>query len=165
MQSPIIDQDLQIEKADRKDGWRYVVVSGISAEYRDKQGLVRIRGFIDHYEIRQFNMLPLKDGRYLLPIKSTIRKKIRKQEGDWVKVVLYPDDTPVVVTDEIAVCLEESPQAQKYFESLSESNKKYYIDWVESAQKLETKANRMLKMIQNLEAGRHFYDWPKKEED
>lgn len=106
----------------------------------------------------------MKEGRMLLPLKAAVRKKIGKKEGDYVHVILFADDSPVVVPDEILVCLLESSKAHQFFMSLSDSNQKYYIDWIEEAKKLETKADRIGKTIHLLENGRKFYDWPAREE-
>ena len=147
-----------------KGGWTYVAISEIPTSERLSMGHVRVRGTIDSYELKQFNLLPMKDGKMLLPLKAAVRKQIRKQEGDFLHVVLFPDDSPVIVPDEIMVCLLESPKAHHFFKSLSDSNKKYWIDWIEEAKKLETKAERIGKTIHLLENGRKFYDWPKQEE-
>lgn len=57
----------------------------------------------------------------------------------------------------------DSPKAYDLFIRLSESNQKYYIDWIESAKKVEMKAERIIKTIELLENGLKFYDWVKKE--
>lgn len=164
MPNPLADKHYLIEKMPGKGGWTYVVIAEIPPTERSRLGTVRVRGFIDSYELRQFNLLPMKDGKMMLPLKAAVRKKIRKQEGDFVHVILFADDSPVVVPDEIMLCLLESPKALQFFESLSDSNKKYWIDWIEEAKKLETKADRILKSIQMLEKGQRFYDWPAREE-
>jgi uncharacterized protein YdeI (YjbR/CyaY-like superfamily) len=50
-----------------------------------------------------------------------------------------------------------------FFLSLSESNQKYYLDWIEGAKKIETKVERIQKAIERLETGLKFYDWVKEE--
>lgn len=95
----------------------------------------------------------------LLPLNATVRKQIGKKVGDMVRVVLFADDTPVIVPDDILVCLMDSEKGYSFFLSLSESNKKYYIDWIEEAKRLETKVERIAKTIERLENGVRFYDW------
>ena len=164
MPKPIVDKQYLIEKMPGKGGWSYVAISEIPKAARLSMGLVRVCGFIGSYELKQFNLLPMKDGKMLLPLKTAVRKKIGKNEGDLVHVVLYADDSPVEVPDEFMLCLLESPKAHQFFMSLSDSNKKYFIDWVEEAKRLETKANRIVKAIDLLENRRKFYDWPIREE-
>jgi hypothetical protein len=159
MQTPLVDNKYLIEKQQHKGGWAYVALPGIPKEVRQKTGLTRVRGLVDDYPLSQFHLLPMKNGNMMLPIKTAIRKQIGKEVGDYVQVELYLDDSPVVIPDDFLVCLMESPEANEFFITLSETNQKYYIDWVEEAKKLETKADRICKVIERLERGDKFWDW------
>ena len=167
-QTPLVDNQFLIEKRAAQSGfdmsnWTYVIIPGISPEYKARGGTIRVRGFIDSYELKQYNLLPMKDQRMFLPINSTVRKKTGKKEGDHVHVVLFYDPSPVVIPDEILACLLDAPLAHQFFSSLSESNQKYYIDWIEGAKKMETKVERIQKSIDRLENGLKFYDWVNQE--
>jgi Bacteriocin-protection, YdeI or OmpD-Associated/Domain of unknown function (DUF1905) len=163
MQQPLVNQHYTIEKQAGKGGWTYVVIAEIPPGVRGRSGLVRVYGSVDTYEIKQFNLMPLKDGRLFLPLKAAVRKKIKKKEGDTVHVLLYADDSPVDIPDDILVCLLDSEKAYQFFLSLSDSNQKYYIDWIEEAKKQDTKVDRICKMMERLEKGWKFYDWPKQD--
>lgn len=161
---PLIDGQYLVEKRSSQSGfkmsdWTFVVLSDFPPVQRSAMGTVRVRGFIDSYELRQYNLLPLKGSGMFLPLKAAIRKKIGKGEGDFVHVTLYADDSPVVVPDYILVCLKDSPKAYDFFSSLSASNQKYYVDWIEEAKKMETKVERLARAIERLENGLRFYDW------
>jgi hypothetical protein len=159
MEIPLIDKDYIVQKQPGKGGWSYVVISEIPAAEKQALGLIRVSGFIDTYALNQFNLLPMKDGSMLLPLKSAVRKQIGKKEGDTVHVTLYADASPVVVPDDILICLLDAPKAYQFFLTLSDSNQKYYIDWIEAAKRLETKVDRICKTIERLEGGLRFYDW------
>jgi hypothetical protein len=161
--TPLVDKYYLVQKQAHKGGWTYIVISEIPPYEKNRLGLIRVCGFIDTYELKQFNLLPMKDGTMLLPIKEAIRKKIGKKEGDTIHVVLFSDDSPVVVPDEIRVCLLDSPKAYQFFLSLSDSNQKYYIDWIEEAKRMETKVERISKTIERLENGLRFWDWVKQD--
>lgn len=168
MEKPIIDQYYVVEKRIAQSGfkmskWTYIAIKDFPAELKGNNGNARVRGWIDNYELKQYKLLPLKDGGMMLPLNAAVRKKIGKGEGDKVHVMLYSDDSPLVIPDDILVCLMDSPKAYDYFISLSESNQKYYIDWIDAAKKVETKAERILKMMERLENGLKFYDWVKEE--
>ena len=160
MAKSIVDKKFKIKKKAGKGGWSYVVLTGIPASLRSPLGLVRVKGFVDTYELRQFNLLPMKNGSMLLPLKAPLRKAIKKKEGDSVRVTLFVDKSPVETPEEILDSLADSPRAYEFFLKLSDSNKKYYIDWIEDAKKIETKAARIVKMIKLLERGKKFWDWP-----
>jgi uncharacterized protein YdeI (YjbR/CyaY-like superfamily) len=163
MKKLLVNAQYQIKKQAGKGGWNYIVITTIPADKRNHLGLIRVSGFIDTYELKQFNLLPMKDGNMMLPLKTAVRKQIAKKEGDQVHVKLYDDNSPVAIPDEILLCLLDSPKAHQFFLSLTSSNQKYYIDWIEDAKRLETKAERIIKTIGRLEKGLKFYDWLRKE--
>ena len=90
----------------------------------------------------------------------SLRKTINKKAGDKVQVKLFIDESTVEIPADVLDSLLESEEAYRYFLTLTESNKKYYIDWVAEAKSLDTKVTRIVKMIQQLECKRKFWDWP-----
>ncbi len=97
-------------------------------------------------------------GKLFLPIKAEIRKKIKKGPGDYVHVILFPDDDPIHVPEELHLCLEDEPQAEKFFNSLIDGEKQNYIKWIYSTRKEETKVKRINEAINRLAQKRKFYD-------
>jgi Bacteriocin-protection, YdeI or OmpD-Associated/Domain of unknown function (DUF1905) len=163
-QKPIIDAKYLVEKRIAQSGFKmsdltYVRINDFPPIRKSGKGTFRVRGFIDNFELKQYNLLPAKDNAMILPINAAVRKKISKKEGDYVHVALFADESPLIVPEYFMVSLLDSPKANQFFERLSESNQKYYIDWIEASNKMETKVERMLKTIERLEKGKRFYDW------
>lgn len=129
----------------------------ITKDIRAHFGMVKVRGTIDGYEIRKYHVMPMGKGSMFLPVNAAIRKNIKKQEGDQVRIILFPDDEPLEVPQDMLLCLEEEPQALAFFKSLSESEQKFYIDWIYSAKKEETKIDRLAKAINRLLKGQKLY--------
>ena len=102
--------------------------------------------------------MPMGNGKIFLPVKADIRKKIKKEEGDYVHVVLFPDNEPLEVPDEMELCLRDEPAALKFFNTLSESERKFYINWVYSAKKEETKIDRLATTVNRLAKGLKLHD-------
>ena len=127
---PLVDKKLKIKRKPQKGGWHYVTISGIPSTNRNLQGLVRVKGSIDTYQIRQFNLLPMKTGEMMFVLKAPLRKAIGKREGDIVHVMLFTDKSKVVIPEEILDSLLQSQNAYDFFLTLTESNKKYYLYWV-----------------------------------
>jgi hypothetical protein len=153
----LINQSFQIQKMAGKGGWSYVVLPNIPAVYKQRFGWIQVKGSIDTVEINQYKLMPLANGNMFLPIKSEIRKKIKKEEGDWVHITLQLDSSHLVVPNEFLMCLMDAPKAYQVFQSFSENSQKHYVDWIYAAKSVETRANRIAKTIEKLELGLKLY--------
>ena len=58
-----------------------------SVEFFGTRGLVKIRGTIDGYPFRA-SFMAMGNGQHMLPVKVDVRKKIGKEAGDTVAIVL-----------------------------------------------------------------------------
>ncbi len=155
---PLVNKKYLLQRFPGKGGWTYVRIPEIDKNKNMSFGMVKIRGSIDGYEFRKYHLMPMKEGGLFLPVKAEIRKAIHKQEGDKVHVILYPDDEPLEVPEEMLLCLKDEPQAIRFFNTLSESERKFYIQWVYSAKKEDTKVDRLAKTIDRLARGLKMYD-------
>ena len=156
--TPLVDKKYRLEKFQGKGGWTYVRLPDNLKSRKAPFGWKKVKGTIDGYEIRKYHLMPMGDGKVMLPVKAEIRKEIKKNEGDLVHIILFPDDEPLEVPEEMLLCLEDEPAALKFFKSLSESEQKFYIQWIYSAKKEETKIDRLAKSINKLAKGMKLYD-------
>lgn len=157
-EKPLVSKKYKLEKYPGKGGWTYAVISEIPPDKRARFGWVKVKGFIDDFELKGYHLMPMANGKLFLPVRAEIRKKIKKQEGDWVKVVLFQDTDPLFIPDEFLQCLRDEPAAYNTFHSYSESSKKYYVDWIYSSKKIETRIERMAQAIDRLARGLNFTD-------
>ena len=157
MDEPIINQQFLLKKMPMKGGWTFVEIPEIPKHLKQPFGWVPVKGTIDAYEIKQFKLWTMRSGNMFMPIKAAIRKKIRKEEGDWVHIILYHDDSPVVIPEAFLVCLLDAPKAYAFFQTIRETSQKHYIDWIFEAKSLETRVNRIAKAIEKLELGLKLY--------
>ncbi|WP_304235739.1 YdeI/OmpD-associated family protein [Jiulongibacter sediminis] len=158
MSKPIIDKTLPVEKFPGKGGWTYVVIEAARPDSSKPFGWRKVRGTIDHYQLNQYKLMPMGNGKLFLPLKAAIRKAIGKKEGDKVHVILFDDDSNFVIPEDIQACLDDFPKAKSFFESMTESNQKYYVDWIQEAKTMETTVKRINEMIDKLLEGRKIYD-------
>lgn len=156
--NPLVNKKFKLERFPGKGGWTYARIPQVRPGKSNPFGWVKVRGTIDGYEIRKYHLMPMGNGNLFLPVKAAIRKKIKKEEGDLVHVILYPDDEPLDVPEEFFLCLKDEPPALKFFQSLSESEQKFYIEWVYAAKKEETKIDRLAKTVNRLAKGLKLHD-------
>ncbi len=102
--------------------------------------------------------MPMGDGTLMLPVKADIRKKIRKEAGDRVHIILYPETGVLEIPGEMQLCLKDEPVAHSFFYKLSEGEQKFYVQWIYGAKKDDTRANRLAMAIDKLAKGLKFYD-------
>ena len=150
MDKPIIHSKLLLQKFPGKGGWTYAEIPDVSSAKKTNFGWVKVKGRIDDFEINGYSLAPMKGGKLFLPVKSEIRKKIKKQAGDYIIVILFHDDSTFEIPNEIIECLKLELLAYQRFEKLSPSHKKEYVKWIYSAKKDETRAERINKMISQL---------------
>lgn len=155
---PLVNKKYRLEKFPGKGGWTFARIPEILQDKKAHFGWVKVRGTIDGYEIRKYHLMPMGNGSLFLPVRAEIRKKIKKNAGDQVHVILFPDNEPLEVPDEMLLCLQDEPAALKFFQSLSESEQKFYIQWIYSAKKEATKIDRLAKAITRLMQGLKLYD-------
>ncbi|MCL3782144.1 DUF1905 domain-containing protein [Prolixibacteraceae bacterium JC049] len=156
---PIVDSEYLLEKFPGKGGWTYAEIPEIAQNRSNPFGWVSVRGQIDDYELSQFKLMPMGNGKLFLPVKAAIRKKIKKQAGDVVRIILFLDESDFKIPEEIIDCFEhESAEILQNFKKLSQGQQKAYIDWVYEAKTEETKVKRIVSMMQRVAENKGFYE-------
>jgi len=152
METPIFDDHCLLQKPDVKGGWTFVTMPAMPHLPRKKGSTtVRVRGFIDEYELKDFNIWAMKKGTFLA-VKTEIRKAIKKEAGDTVKITLYLDELQSVIPEDFLLCLQDEPKIHAHFNNFTETKKKEIIDWIFSAKTEEEKIERMAKTLEKLES-------------
>lgn len=154
---PLVDDEFMLKKIEGKGGWTYAEIPKIVQEKHGPFGLLRVRGTIDDYEIKSFNLWSMKNGMLFMPVKLEIRKKIKKQAGDKVRITLFSDNLPIDIPEELVECLQSESGLYEKFLTYSEGEKKAFINWIYSAKTDETKADRIVKTLEKVEKGQKFY--------
>jgi len=77
--------------------------------------------------------------------------EIRQNEyGQWIDV----DKKVITLREDIKQALEQNPRALANYEKLSYSNRKEYVLWILTAKQEKTRNERLLKLVEKLEAGK-----------
>ncbi|ELR73434.1 hypothetical protein C900_04286 [Fulvivirga imtechensis AK7] len=152
----LVDSNVQLERFPGKGGWTYARLPDVQPVKTNPFGWRKVSGFIDDFEIRQYHLMPMGNGQLFLPVKAPIRKKIKKEAGDWVKIVLYEDNGPTEVPEEFITCLRDDPDAWEYFKKLSDPERKKYVDWIYGVKTEDLKIERMAEAINRIAKGEKF---------
>lgn len=152
-EKPLLQKKIQLEKFPGKGGWTFARIPEIPQDKNNPFGWRKVKGFIENVEIKQYHLMPMGNGQLFLPVKAAIRKKIKKEEGDWIMVTLYPDPDPLEVPEEFILCLKDEPEAWNYFQHFAEQEKKKYTDWIYAVKTEELKTERMARAVNMIAAG------------
>ncbi|MEH7890383.1 YdeI/OmpD-associated family protein [Elizabethkingia meningoseptica] len=140
----------KLEKFGGKGGWTFARIPEIPPGKNTPFNWVKVRGTIDDYEIVNYNLQSMGNGCLFLPVKADIRKKIKKQAGDTVRIVLYEDNNPTSIPEELILCLQEEKGVYEAFSAYTDGEKKTIIEWIYAAKAIETKADRIAKTINGI---------------
>ncbi|MDD3079669.1 MAG: YdeI/OmpD-associated family protein [Paludibacter sp.] len=146
----LVDKDCPLQKIPGKGGWTFVSIPEAGQDKHAWFGWVKVCGSIDDYEIDNYHLMPMGNGTLFLPVKADIRKKIKKEEGDTVHVILYSLDLPPVQPEDFMICLRDEPLAFGKFKKLPECEQKKMIDWIYSVRNDEMRVERIAQSIEKL---------------
>ncbi len=149
-EKPLVNKKYLLEKYPDKGGWTYAAIPEIVQDKHAHFGWVQVKGYIDDVEIQKYKLMPMGNGQLFLPVKASIRKQIGKKEGDWVTVVLYADNAPPEIQEELLDCLKDDPIAYQTFLTLAEAQRKDIIDWIYATKTEELKVERIAEAISKL---------------
>ncbi len=95
-------------------------------------------------------------GRSMIPVSAAVRESAGVSAGDEVDVTLELDTAvrEVTVPDDFGRALEGEPAAKAFFDSLSFSQRRWFVEGIESAKKPETRQRRIDAAIERLREGR-----------
>jgi hypothetical protein len=141
---------LQFGEMGEKTGWRYIEVSAEIAQelLPGNKKSFRVKGKVDNYPISGFALMPMGEGKFIMPLKLEIRKAIHKESGAMVTITLeVHKDYKVEVPEDLQECFEFDPEALAQFNTLPRSHRDYFIKWIESAKTNETRNKRIINTV------------------
>jgi len=139
----------KFDKQGEKTGWTYIEINSTQAKKLkpDTKVSFRVKGTLDSYKIKQIALLPMGDGKFIMPVNAAMRKGIGKKLGDRIKVSIEEDNSEFVFSQDFMDCLRDDPAAQDFFQSLSGSHQKYFSKWIDSAKTSATKTKRIIMAV------------------
>lgn len=143
---------LKFGQMGEKTGWKYIVIPADVANKLNKgvKTSYRVKGKLDSYPIKQVALLPMGEGEFIIPMNATIRRAIGKKEGAMLTVEIEVDKSAFAFNTDFMACLDDAPDAQKYFKTLPGSHQKYFSKWIDSAKTDATKSKRIAMALNGL---------------
>lgn len=141
-----------------KTGWTYIEIPSHTAELLQpgNRKAFRVKGSLDKYSFTGISLLPVGEGKFIMPLNAAIRKNIGKRKGATVHVSIEADkrlfEPPVYIHE----CLEDEPKAKVFFFGLPKSHQRYFINWIESAKTEPTKTKRLAQAVTAWSKGHGF---------
>lgn len=142
----------QFQNQGEKTGWSYIAVPAACAEQLKpgQKKSFRVRGKLDLFSVKGVALMPMGDGRFILPVNASMRRGTGKRKGDRLAVHLLADDEPAALSKALLECLADEPGALLYFNSLNRSHRLYFSNWIESAKTTATKTARLARAVNAL---------------
>jgi Domain of unknown function (DUF1905)/Bacteriocin-protection, YdeI or OmpD-Associated len=132
-------------KNGEKTGWTFVEVPvNVAEKIKPKtKTSYRVKGKLDALSIHQVALVPIGEGNYILPLNAEMRKILKKQVGNKLKIALEEETEELLISADLLASLEFEPEALQLFKSYPKGHQRYYSNWVESAKTYETKSKRI----------------------
>jgi len=143
---------LKFNQQGEKSGWTYIEIPAEIAHQLkpENKKSFRVKGKLDHYNIRQVALLPVGGGNFIMAVNAVMRKGIGKRKGAMINVQLAPDNEPLKLSTEFIDCLADEPDALKFFNQLTKGHQNYFSKWIDSAKTEITKTKRIVLAVNAL---------------
>lgn len=149
----MISFEAEIERFERmgeKTGWTFVKVPMEIAD-QIKPGCkksYRIKGLLDQVKIEGLALTPMGEGNFILALKSSLRKQLKKEEGAILRLALEEHkDFKVEMPADLELCLMEERHCLDNFLGLPKGHQNYYINWLNTAKTEPTRIKRLTQIV------------------
>lgn len=128
--------------------WTYFTLPfSVEAVFGSK-GQIKVKGTVNGVPYRS-SAMPHGNGTHYMVVGKAIRDQAGVAPGDPVQVTMELDteERTVEVPGDLADALRQTEEAAARFDKLAYSHQKEFVDWIESAKRPETRANRIAKAV------------------
>lgn len=133
-----------------KTGWSYVFIpQAIAAELKPGcRKSFRLKGKIDDLPIVGMATVPMGEGDFIIALKASLRKQLKKEAGALVTLVIEEDTTfKIEIPEDLELCLSDEEALMERFLKLPKSHQNWYINWLNSAKTEATRTKRLVKIV------------------
>lgn len=140
---------LAVIESEEKGGAFVTVPFDVEGAFGKKR--VKVKATIDGYPYRG-SLVRMGGSCHILGVLKEIRQAIGKGPGDQVQITVEEDTEPrqIEVPDDLKSALEQNPKAEKFFEQLSYSHKREWVNWIQEAKREVTRRERVARAVESL---------------
>ena len=115
----------------------------------------RVRAVIEGVPYRGI-LTRMGGDQHILIILKGIREQIGKTFGDEITITVEADTEPrlIEVPKDLASEFKKNTEAKAFFDKLSYTHRREYVNWINEAKREETRQNRVAKTIEMLKQGK-----------
>ncbi|MGY4383939.1 hypothetical protein ACVWYN_000965 [Pedobacter sp. UYP24] len=142
-----------------KTGWTYVFIPQALANQikPDCKKSFRVKGKIDQLAIEGMATVPMGEGDFILALKASLRKQLKKEVGAVLSLDLEEDkDFKIEIPEDLELCLTDEPALIAGFLKMPKSHQNWYINWLNSAKTEPTRTKRIVKIVSAMDRGMDF---------
>lgn len=150
----------QFAEKGEKTGWTYLdIPAHIAHEIKaDCKTSFRVKGKLDAVSIEGMALVPMGEGDFILPLKKDLKKKLAKNNGAPVSLLLEEDkDFKFEIPEDLAACFDDAEGTLEQFLNQPKSHQNYFIRWIGEAKTESTRVKRLTMtvnaMIEKLDYG------------
>ena len=148
---PDVQKTKLLKKFPGKGGWTYLEITEIAPDTNAPFGWVYVSGTIDKVRLPITRLQSMGNGVLFLSVNAALRKKLQKEAGDTVGLLLYKVSDTEESRNELIQCLKEAPDAYQNFLKLSPFTQNAYVHLVHGSNGLEEKSKKIVAIIKKLE--------------
>lgn len=138
-----------------KTGWSYVEIPQHIAQELKPNCKVsfRVKGMMDSFSFNGLALVPMGEGDFILPLKASIRKSLKKEAGAMLALQLQEDkEFKIEMPDDLHECLAEQDHMMRNFLNMPKSHQNYYINWINEAKTEHTRVKRLTLTVKAMDA-------------
>lgn len=142
-----------------KTGWSYVFIPAALANQikEDCKKSFRVKGKLDNIEISGVATVPMGDGDFIIALKASLRKQLKKEAGALLHIQLEEDkDFKIEMPEDLELCLSDEPELLESFLKLPKSHQNWFINWLNTAKTESTRTKRLVHIVSAMDKNQSF---------
>ena len=149
----------RIEKHPGKDAG-YIIFPYEVRQIYGVKGQVKVKAVFDDLVHYRGSLARMGLPCHVLGITKEVRHQLEKTFGDEIKVEIEQDTDirEVEVPADVNALLEENPKARRFYTSLSYTDKKEFMRWIENARQSDTRTRRIGIFMEKMLVKKRFMD-------